>query len=166
MAGRLVGYKKPEIIIEAFNQLGLPLRVIGTGPMEEELRAMASPNIKFMGFVSDKTLYSLYGRARAFVFASLEDFGMAPVEAMAAGTPVIGYGAGGLLETVIDGQTGILFPRQRAASIIASVRRFKRTEFDPRAVRQHATQFDTRAFRQKIIALAKHTKNPTDTGKY
>ena len=156
MAGRLVGYKKPQIIIEAFNRLGLPLRVVGAGPMEKELKALAGPNIKFMGYVGDKELYSLYGRAKAFVFAALEDFGMAPVEAMAAGTPVIGLGDGGLLETVIDGQTGILFPRQSSASIIAAVRRFGRVKFNPIAIRRHATQFDTRVFRRKIKLLIRH----------
>src|SRR3990167_109706 len=165
MAGRLVSYKKPQIIIEAFNRLGLPLLVVGTGPMEKELRALAGPNIKFMGYVGDKELYSLYGRAKAFVFAALEDFGMAPVEAMAAGTPIIGLGAGGLLETVIDGQTGILFSNQNAASIIAAVRRFKRAKFDPRAMRQHAMQFDTRVFRQKIKLLVRRALSPTGKGK-
>ena len=84
---------------------------------------------------------------------------MAPVEAMAAGTPIIGLGAGGLLETVIDGQTGILFSNQNAASIIAAVRRFKRAKFDPLVIRRHAMQFDTRVFRQKIKLLIKRTKS-------
>ncbi len=165
MAGRLVGYKKPEVVVEAFNQLGLPLHIVGTGPMLKDLKSMAGPKIKFTGFLHATELSREYRCAKALVFAALEDFGMVPVEAMAAGTPVIGYGAGGLLETVTDGLNGILFPKQRAVSVIRAVKRFRQTQFDPEQIRQHAKQFDAKVFRRKIKALIRRVYKANNSNK-
>lgn len=159
MAGRLVGYKKPEIVVEAFNQLGIPLHVVGSGPMLEDLKSVAGAKIKFTGLLSSAELCREYRHAKALVFAALEDFGMVPVEAMAAGTPVIGYGAGGLLETVVDGQSGVLFPKQRAVSVMRAVRRFRQMRFDPVLIRQNAKRFDAPVFRRKIKSLIKRVYN-------
>lgn len=150
MSGRLINYKKPELAVDAFNTLGLSLKVVGTGSLKDKLMQQAKPNIEFLGYVSDQKLYDLYGRAQAFVFPSLEDFGMAPVEAMAAGTPVIGYGQGGLLESVVEGKTGLFFRQQASSAIVATVKEFEKKKFDTKAIRHQAQKFGTKVFQAHI----------------
>jgi glycosyltransferase involved in cell wall biosynthesis len=122
---RLVPHKRIDVVIEAFTQLQLPLKIIGDGPAKKHLQRRAGPNIEFLGYQSEEAVAQLLGRARAFVCAAEEDFGIAIVEAQAAGCPVITYKGGGALETVIEGRTGLFFPEQSAASLSEAVQRFQ-----------------------------------------
>jgi glycosyltransferase involved in cell wall biosynthesis len=121
---RLVAHKRVDLIIEAFSKLNLPLKIIGDGPEKKRLQRCATPNIEFLGYQSDETVAQLVSQARGFVCAAEEDFGIAIVEAQAAGCPVITYKAGGALETVIDGVTGLFFEDQSVASLSAAIQRF------------------------------------------
>jgi glycosyltransferase involved in cell wall biosynthesis len=112
-------------VIEAFSRLKLPLKIIGEGPERKKLQKRAAPNIEFLGYQSEVSVTQLLGNARAFVCAAEEDFGIAIVEAQAAGCPVISYKGGGALETVIEGETGLFFPEQSAASLSQAVKQFE-----------------------------------------
>jgi glycosyltransferase involved in cell wall biosynthesis len=149
---RLVPHKRIDIIVEAFARLNLPLVIVGTGPELPRLQKMASPNIRFTGYISDKQAAGLLGRARGFVCATEEDFGIALVEAQAAGCPVIAYGRGGALETVIEGETGLLFSEQAADSLIEGVRTFEETRSKFREVEliQNAKRFNPDRFKAEF----------------
>lgn len=144
--GRLVPYKRFDIAIEAFNRTGLPLKIFGTGPAMKQLQAMAKSNIEFLERVEDGDLNALYGQAIAFINPQEEDFGLTAVETMATGRPVIAYAAGGALETVKSGQTGILFEDQDWASLADAVIRFHPEQFQPEAIRQWALTFGVNRF--------------------
>jgi glycosyltransferase involved in cell wall biosynthesis len=152
---RLVGYKKIPLIVQAFNQLGLPLVVIGSGPEIALVKQLAGPNVKVLGWQSDAVVAQYMAQARAFVYAAYEDFGIAPVEAQACGTPVIAYAAGGTLETVKDlrqwgaNATGLLFPQQSVQALVATIETFEQRyrEIQPEVVRDHALTFDRTVFR-------------------
>jgi glycosyltransferase involved in cell wall biosynthesis len=146
----LVKYKRVDIAVEAFNTLGLPLMIAGSGEQLKSLKAAAKPNISFLGWKSDEELASLFGNCKALVFPGEEDFGIVPVEAMAAGRPVVAFGAGGLLETVVEGTTGTFFGEQTAESLAAAVKRMETMAFDEAAIRSHARQFDRTVFKKKI----------------
>lgn len=155
-ASRLVPYKRIPLIVEAF--AGLPDRrlvVIGDGPELRRACAAAGPNVEILGYQPDPVLLDHLQRARAFVFAAEEDFGILPVEAQACGTPVIAYGAGGALDTVVDGVTGVLFDRQTVASITRAVARFERQEasFSPAVIRRNAERFSAATFRDRFHAF-------------
>ncbi len=122
---RLVPHKRIDLVVETFSSLGLPLKVIGDGPERKKLQERATPNIEFLGYQSEEAVAQLLSQARGFVCAAEEDFGIAIVEAQAAGCPVITYKGGGALETVIDGVTGLLFAEQSAASLTEAVRQFE-----------------------------------------
>ncbi len=149
-ASRLEPYKKIDLIIEAFNTLGLPLKIAGTGTAETELKAKAQKNIEFVGSVTDDQLRKLYSGAKAFVFAAEEDAGIMVVEAQACGTPVIAYGKGGSLETIVPGVTGEFFVEQTPQSIIEVVKNFDSTKYDSNKIRENAQQYDNKIFQQKI----------------
>jgi glycosyltransferase involved in cell wall biosynthesis len=152
---RLVGYKKIPLIVQAFNQLGLPLVVIGSGPELALVKQLAGPNVKVLGWQSDAVVAQYMAQARAFVYAAYEDFGIAPVEAQACGTPVIAYASGGTLETVKDlrqwgaNATGLLFPQQSVQALVATIETFEQRyrEIQPEVVRHHALRFDRTVFR-------------------
>lgn len=150
LVGRLISYKRADIVVEAFNRLGLPLKIAGTGSEMESLRAMAGPNVEFLGRVSDSELGELYSRCLALVFPQEEDFGIVPLEAMAAGRPVIAYRAGGALETVVEKETGVFFDRQDAQSLMEAVRSFDLGDFAPEKAREHALRFDVERFKEEI----------------
>jgi glycosyltransferase involved in cell wall biosynthesis len=122
---RLVAHKRIDLVVEAFSKLGLPLKIIGDGPERERLQKRAAPNIEFLGYQPDEMVAQFLANARGFVCAAEEDFGIAMVEAQAAGCPVIAYEAGGALETVIDGVTGLFFEEQSAESLMEAVKRFE-----------------------------------------
>ncbi len=122
---RLVAHKRIDLIVEAFSRLGLPLTIIGDGPELPHLRRLAAQNITFMGYQPDRVVAQSLNRARAFVSASQEDFGIAMVEAQAAGCPVITLGKGGALETVLDGKTGLFYTEQTPDSLVDAVERFE-----------------------------------------
>lgn len=149
--GRLVPYRRLDLLVEAFNQLGLPLVIAGTGRDLARLQNMAKSNITFLGYVSDYDLPALLARCNAFVFPGEEDFGIAPIQAMASGRPVIAYAAGGSLDTVIPGETGLLFSEQTVAALIQAVQQYDPTIFSPTKIRQWAERFDVALFRQQIL---------------
>lgn len=158
----LVPYKRIDLAVEAFNALKLPLKIAGEGPLRKSLQRRAKTNIEFLGWVADDKLAELYAHCQALIFPGEEDFGITALEAQASGRPVIAFGRGGLLETVIglDGAsagpdpTGIFFTEQRAASLIAAVELYekRRGEFHPEALRQHASKFSRERFKQEIAA--------------
>ncbi|MBI3291237.1 MAG: glycosyltransferase [Elusimicrobia bacterium] len=150
MVTALAPYKRVDVAIEAFNRLRDPLLIIGTGQEERRLRRLAGPTVKFLGWLGDESLRWYYQRCRALIFPGEEDFGIAPLEAQAAGRPVIAYARGGALETVIEGETGTFFHQQMADHLVDAVQRFERMTFDPVRVRQHALRFDRAVFKQKI----------------
>jgi len=147
-ASRLVPYKRIDVVIRAFNRMpGHRLIVVGDGPELHRLQALAGPNVRLVGRVSGERLKGYLRRARAFVFAAEEDFGIAPVEAQACGTPVIAYGRGGALESVVEGRTGLFFPEQTADSLISAVQRFEAMEWDASLIRRNAERFSAERFR-------------------
>ncbi|HFC12068.1 MAG TPA: glycosyltransferase family 4 protein, partial [Anaerolineae bacterium] len=147
--GRLVPYRRLDILIQAFNKLGRPLYIAGSGRDRERLEALANSNVKFLGFVPDADLPDLFARCKAFMFPGEEDFGIAPIQAMAAGRPVIAYNAGGATETIVPG-TGVLFDNQTVEDIMQVVEQFDPDAVSPRFIRRHAEKFDTQLFQQKI----------------
>ena len=149
-AGRLVPYKRFDLVVRAFNKLGIPLKIFGEGPELGKLKAMAKPNIEFLGKISDEKKKELYGKCLAFIHPQEEDFGLMVVEAMAAGRPVIAYPKGGAMETVVEGKTGTFFPDQSWESLAHTIIRFKPEEYRPEEIRAHAAQFDTNEFKNKI----------------
>lgn len=143
-------YKRVDVALSAFKQSGLPLKIAGTGSLAEELKAAAGDRTELLGWVSDRELASLYSRARAVIFPSDEDFGIVPLEAAAAGCPVIAFGQGGALETISDGKTGIFFDAQTAQSLIEAVKRFETMTFDSEVLREHAKGFDRNVFKHRV----------------
>ena len=153
---RLVPYKKVDLIVEAFTQMpGKKLIVIGDGPDFKKIRAKAGPNVEMLGHQPAEVLKQHLEHARAFVFAAEEDFGIAPVEAQACGTPVLAYGVGGARETVVEGETGLFFTEQTAESLKAVVEAFETGahRFDPHRLRQHAERFSIARFRQAFASF-------------
>ncbi len=173
LVGRLIPYKRADIAVEAFNRLGLPLKIAGTGSEFESLRAAAKPNVEFLGRVSDEELAELYSRCLALVFPQEEDFGIVPLEAMAAGRPVIAYRAGGATETVVEGETGVFFDRQDAESLMRCVRDFDPGRFDPLKARARALEFDVEVFKRELTEYVEQAwkrfshdhATPTKTGR-
>ena len=150
---RLVPYKRIDLAVQAFNELGLPLVIAGDGRDRARLEAIAKSNIKFIGHVSDAERCDLLERCRAFVFPGEEDFGITPLEAGASGKPVIAFGSGGALETIIPGVTGEFFREPSAQSLAAILATFDDCKYDPLAIRTHAEKFSTAVFKEKISQL-------------
>lgn len=150
--GRLVKYKRIDLAVEAFSRLKLPLWVAGDGEEYKSLKKLAGSSIKFLGKVNDSELRSLYQQCRAFVFSGEEDFGIMPLEAQACGRPVIALGKGGVLETVIGGQTGLFFEHQTVDSLVEAVRRYIEEEagFSPQQITAHARSFGKERFKMEI----------------
>lgn len=157
LVSRLRGYKKVDLAIKAFNKLNKRLLIAGKGDDLEYLRSISNNNIEFLGRVGEPELLKLYSGARALVFPGEEDFGLTPLEAQASGTPVIAFGSGGALETVIDGETGFFFHGQDSESLIKAVERFEKHPIDSLKCRQNAENFDTKYFKQKILDFVKNT---------
>lgn len=147
---RLIPYKRIDLAVQAFNELGLPLVIAGDGRDRPRLQAMAKSNITFLGRVDDQRAAELMARCRAFIFPGLEDFGIAPVQAQAAGRPVIAFAGGGALDTVQEGVTGLFFHEPTPQSLAAVIRRFDDKLFDPATIREFALRFDTQIFRRKL----------------
>ena len=149
---RLVPYKKVDLIVRAFSKMpDKKLKVIGAGPELKALRKLAAPNIEFMGFQSDQVVSDSLQQARALIYAAEEDFGIVPVEAQACGTPVIAYGKGGALETVIQGKTGFFFPEQTPESLLNAVQIFENHgKLNSKVIRKHAEGFSKDRFKAEI----------------
>jgi glycosyltransferase involved in cell wall biosynthesis len=153
IVSRLRPYKKVDIAIQAFNNMKLPLKIIGAGSEMDRLKKMAGNNIEFLGEISDKDRNHYLSRCRAFLYPQVEDFGITALEAMASGRPVIAYAKGGALETVIDGTTGVFFEHQNWASLTHAVLRSQTLDFDPQFIHQYAARFDEKIFLNKIREL-------------
>ena len=156
--GRLVNYKRADLAIEACRQLGRKLLVVGAGPEEQVLKKMPAGEARFLGRIADQELKDLYARARAVIFPGYEDFGLIPLEAQAAGCPVIAYGAGGALESVIENESGVFFRQQNAAALVEAILQAEKIRFSPQAIRKNVLRFDTKVFAQKIRAIAARYK--------
>ena len=151
-ASRMVPYKKVDLIVEAFSQTDKKLLVIGDGPDMAKIKSKASKNVELLGFASDEKMADLMGRAKAFVFAAEEDFGITPVEAQACGTPVICFGRGGARETVRDGESGLYFMEQNAKELLAAVAKFEQNydKFEPVKIRENSLKFSRARFETEI----------------
>lgn len=151
-ASRMVPYKKIDLIVEAFSQTDKKLLVIGDGPDMAKIKSKAGKNVELLGFASDETMADLMGRAKAFVFAAEEDFGITPVEAQACGTPVICFGRGGARETVLDGESGLYFMEQNAKELLAAVAKFEQNydKFEPVKIRENSLKFSRARFEAEI----------------
>lgn len=151
VSARLISYKRIDVIVEAFNWLGLPLVVIGDGPERQRLESRALKNVQFLGHVSDSERSYLMSKACFVVVAALEDYGLVPVEANASGTPVIAYGAGGVLDTQIPGHTGVFFNRQTPDALQEAIFAAKEIAWDYSKIRHHAlSRFSQEAFFDKV----------------
>ena len=148
---RLVGYKKCDLVVDAFNELGWPLKVIGQGPEKENLIKKAKSNIEFLGFLPDEKVVEFYQKAKAFVFAAEEDFGIVPVEAMAAGRPVIAYRQGGQSEAIIEGVTGEFFDNQTKESLVKSLRAFDFAKYKTDEIQKQAEKYSKEVFKQTFM---------------
>lgn len=151
-ASRLVPYKKIDLIVEAFSQTNKKLVVVGSGPDLEKVKAKASKNIEILGYQEDSVLINLMRKAKAFVFAAEEDFGIIPVEAQACGTPVICFDKGGTRETVINKKTGVYFEKQNVDSLLSAVSNFESLQdvLEPKLVRENALRFSVPRFEQEM----------------
>jgi len=156
---RLVAHKRIDLLVQAFSKLDLPLLIIGDGAERKRLQSQASSNVRFLGWQSDERVAELLGKARGFVSAAEEDFGIAIVEAQAAGCPVITYGQGGALDTVTDGMTGILFSEQSVACIVDAVRTFERafSTFQLHNLTENARRFDKERFAREFREFVEQT---------
>lgn len=155
--GRLVSYKRFDLIVDAFTKLGKPLKIFGTGPAEEELKRQAGSSVEFLGRVSDSERARLFSGAIAFIHPQEEDFGITSVESMATGRPVIAFNKGGAKETVIEGVTGAFFREQTPDGIIKAVEALHPEQFNPQTIRAHAEKFSTERFRQELHAFVQKT---------
>jgi len=150
--GRLVAYKRFDLVVEAANRTGLPVKIFGSGPIEKELRERAKPNVEFFGRVSEKKLAELYAGAKAFIHPQEEDFGITPVESMAAGVPVIAFKRGGAVESVREGVSGTFFEEQSWEELADTMIRFDEKRFDPEAIKAHAETFSRKRFQDELRA--------------
>lgn len=150
IVSRLVPYKRIDLAIAACEELGRPLKIVGTGPERSLLQSQAGPHTQFLGFVPDADLPHVYAGARALLFPQEEDFGITPLEAAAAGIPTIAYGAGGALETISDRRTGLFFHEQTSRALAAAIEEFENLHFDPHLIKQHATSFRREEFLRKM----------------
>lgn len=151
--GRLIPYKRFDLIVEAFNKLGLPLHVVGTGPELSKLKKMAKENIKFLGNISNEELREEYKNAKALIYPQIEDFGIVPLEAMASGTPVIALAKGGALETVKEKISGVFFEEQNVNALIKAVEKFKKMKFEPAKVAKSVQEFSSARFKAELLHL-------------
>lgn len=153
VVSRFVYYKRLDLAIQACTQLAKKLVVVGGGDEEKKLRAMAGPTIEFVGRVSDEKMMQYYIHAKAFLFPGEEDFGITPVEAQSAGCPVLAYGRGGALETVLDGETGLFFAEQTADCLAECIQRFEHegVRYTHEQIREHSLQFGEERFRREIL---------------
>ena len=164
---RLVPYKRADLAVAACARLGRPLKVVGGGRAEAAVRAQAGSGTEFLGRVGDAELPGLLAGARALLFPGEEDFGIVPVEAQAAGVPVIAYGHGGVRDTVIDGETGVLFGEQTVEGLCAAIERFETREWPAGPLRENARRFRPEVFRrglaQAVLATVEERAAATDT---
>lgn len=153
IVSRLVPYKRIDIAVQAFNKLRLPLKIVGVGSQEQSLKRIAGPTIEFLGNLTDSELLSYYKGCRALIFPGHEDFGLTTVEAQSFGKPVIAYGKGGALETLIGGKTAIFFYEQTSNALTKAVNQFQNSHFDPEDCIEQAIKFNKKRFQEEFTAL-------------
>ena len=153
--GRLVPYKRFDVLIETANVMKFPLKIVGRGQEEARLRALAGPTVEFAGFVPDEELPALYAGAFALLCPQHEDAGIVPMEAEASGTPVIAFDQGGIRDTVEEGVTGIFFAEQSVSALGEAIRRFQNHTFNPEKIRAHARRFDASSFQKKLEQIVR-----------
>jgi glycosyltransferase involved in cell wall biosynthesis len=153
--GRVVPYKRVDLALAACAQLGRRVKVVGSGRALEAARRFAGPGAELLGFVGDDELAPLLAGARALLFPGEEDFGIVPVEAQAAGVPVIAYGEGGIRDSVVDGVTGVFFAHQTAAALAQAILAFERLDLDEAAIRDNARRFGPERFRLAFTDLVR-----------
>ena len=151
IVSRFLPYKRIDLAISACNALQLPLVIIGSGRYERELRKLAGPTIRFLGRLSDTEVLHYYAHCRALLLPGEEDFGITPLEAQASGRPVIAYGAGGALTSVIDGVTGAFFNAQTVESLTAVLAALDERKYEPETIRNHALEFAKPQFHRRIL---------------
>lgn len=161
VSARLISYKRIDVIVEAFNWLGWPLIVSGDGPERERLQSKSLANIQFLGHVSDTERGNLMAKARSVILAALEDYGLVPVEANASGTPVVAYGAGGVLDTQVSGKTGVFFKRQTPESLQSALLEASQITWDYQQIRNHAlSNFSEEVFFRKVDQVIEKVCRP------
>ncbi len=148
--GRLVPYKRFDLLIQLANELQLPLKIAGRGQDEDRLKKLAGPTVEFLGFVPDEELVSVYANAEGFFFPQMEDAGIAILEAQACGTPVIAYRAGGATDAVIENKTGVFAEKQTTESLCEALKKFRTMKWDREVIRNHARSFSVTHFREKM----------------
>ncbi|GHU78888.1 glycosyl transferase [Clostridia bacterium] len=158
VVSRLVGYKRIDIAVEAFNKLNLPLIIIGEGPEQTKLKSLAKSNVLFLGRQSDEVVRDYMRKCKAMIFPGEEDFGITPVEMQACGRSVIAYGKGGSLETVIDKETGLFFQEQTAESLVNIIEIFHKKKFSIEVSRIHAASYSDLIFKQSIKSFFQSIK--------
>ncbi|OGC11066.1 hypothetical protein A3K48_00850 [candidate division WOR-1 bacterium RIFOXYA12_FULL_52_29] len=149
---RLNPYKRIDLVVEAFNRLGHRLKIVGDGPDRERLQGLAKGNIEFLGKISDAELLSIIAGCRALIFPGEEDWGLAPLEAMSCGRPVIAFKGGAAVEFVKEPETGCFFDQPTVESLTRAVEKFAANKFDKRVIREHALRYDRVKFREQIKA--------------
>jgi len=148
----LVPYKRIDLAIEGFNQTGQALKIIGQGPDYKKLKKSAKTNVQFLGALNGEELLMFYQRARALILPGEEDFGITSLEAQACGTPVIAYGRGGALESVVPGKTGLFYPELKVESLISVLDKLKSMEFNKKVIRDNAMRFSRGIFKEKMAS--------------
>ena len=159
VVSRLVTYKRFDLAVQACSELGKKLVIIGEGPEKEKLEKIANENVIFLGKQPDEVVKKYMSECKALLFPGEEDFGIVPVEAQSCGRPVIAYGKGGVLDTVIDGKTGVLFKEQTVESLKEAITKFETMKFDKQEIRKHALEFDEEVFKEKICRYIKKVGN-------
>ncbi len=154
---RFTQYKRIDLAIEAFNELKMPLKIIGEGNWKKDLEAIAGPTISFEGAVNDKELEKYYKNAKALIFPGVEDFGLTVVEAQGFGIPVIAFRGGGALETIKEGKTGYFFDKQTKQSLVAALKNFDKMKFNPEECVKHAERFGFDTFKSSFLKLVQKT---------
>ena len=150
LVSRMVSYKKIDLAVEAFNKLGYPLVIVGTGRESERLKVKGKSNIKFVGQVTEKELTKYYHSAIALIMPQEEDFGIVAVEAQSFGVPVIAFKKGGALDTVIDGKTGVFFDQQTQESLTSAIEKFSKMSFNDKIAKANAKRFSKQVFKRQL----------------
>jgi glycosyltransferase involved in cell wall biosynthesis len=166
IVSRLAAYKRLDLAVRAFNILGLPLKIVGSGPACDSLKKLAGANIEFLGRIGDAELADVYAGCKALIFPGVEDFGLVPLEANAAGRPAIAFRGGGALDTIEPGVNGLFFQEPSAESLIEAVRILEsgRVNFQPERIREHARKFDKSVFKERFRKYLAGLLGPGKTG--